>query len=435
MATNRTHTQRGARRRTPLFLLLPAALAALAVAAAGNETVRLYETSGTVARVRPTQRPTVEAAFPRESYRPGQVARLVLFSPARRVTMQIFRAGTEPGKIAPRDEMRGTAVSRVRKLGSTRAGRGVWLRVGDWPSGLYFVRLRGEGGKVGYAPFVVRPRALGEARVAVVLPTLTWQAYNFRDDDGDGGGDTWYADQREQAARLGRPFENRGVPPHYKYYDQPFLRWLHHTDRRVDYLAQADVEATNGRTLARAYDLLVFPGHHEYVTRREFDAVQRFRDLGGNLMFLSANNFYWRVDRRAGAIVRVEHWRDLGRPEAALIGVQYIGNDDGARRGPWIVRDTSEPWLFSGLDVRRGSRFANGGIEIDKTAPSSPRGTKVLAEIPNLLGPGMTGQMTYYETPRGAKVFAAGAFTLAGAVWWPDVKRLLENLWAELARG
>ena len=225
------------------------------------------------------------------------------------------------------------------------------------------------------------------------------------------------------------------MPPHYKYYDQPFLRWLHHTDRRVDYLAQADVEATNGRTLARAYDLLVFPGHHEYVTRREFDAVQRFRDLGGNLMFLSANNFYWRVDRRAGAIVRVEHWRDLGRPEAALIGVQYIGNDDGARRGPWIVRDTSEPWLFSGLDVRRGSRFANGGIEIDKTAPSSPRGTKVLAEIPNLLGPGMTGQMTYYETPRGAKVFAAGAFTLAGAVWWPDVKRLLENLWAELARG
>ena len=434
MATNRTDTSSGARRRTSLFLL-PAALAScVALAAAGASGDRPYETSGTVARVKPTQRPAVEAAFPRESYRPGQVARLVLFSAARRVTMQVFRAGTEPTRIAARDEMRGTTVSRLRRLGAVRRGNSVWLRVGDWPSGLYFVRLRAAGGKVGHAPFVVRPRRLGEAHVAVVLPTLTWQAYNFRDDDGDGDGDTWYADQTHKTARIGRPYENRGVPPHYKYYDQPFLRWLFRTERRVDYLAQADLEATNGRALARAYRLLVFPGHHEYVTRREYDAVERFRDLGGNLMFLSANNFYWRVDRRGSAIARVRHWRELGRPEAALIGVQYIGNDDGARRGPWIVRDVSEPWLFSGLDVRRGARFANGGIEIDKTAPSSPAGTKVLAEIPNLLGPGMTGQMTYYETARGAKVFAAGAFTLAGAVWWPEVKRLLENLWARLER-
>lgn len=36
--------------------------------------------------------------------------------------------------------------------------------------------------------------------------------------------------------------------------------------------------------------------------------------------------------------------------------------------------------------------------------------------------------MTYYETPRGAKVFAAGAFTLACSSWQPPVSRLIENL-------
>jgi hypothetical protein len=41
--------------------------------------------------------------------------------------------------------------------------------------------------------------------------------------------------------------------------------------------------------------------------------------------------------------------------------------------------------------------------------------------------------MTYYETKSGAKVFAAGAFTLAGSIWWPDVNRVLENLWTRLA--
>jgi hypothetical protein len=40
--------------------------------------------------------------------------------------------------------------------------------------------------------------------------------------------------------------------------------------------------------------------------------------------------------------------------------------------------------------------------------------------------------MTYYERG-GAKVFAAGAFTLAGSVWWPDVYQMMENLWARLA--
>jgi hypothetical protein len=42
--------------------------------------------------------------------------------------------------------------------------------------------------------------------------------------------------------------------------------------------------------------------------------------------------------------------------------------------------------------------------------------------------------MTYYETANGAKVFAAGAFTLAGAATWQPVERMLENLWTHLAR-
>ena len=45
----------------------------------------------------------------------------------------------------------------------------------------------------------------------------------------------------------------------------------------------------------------------------------------------------------------------------------------------------------------------------------------------------MTAQMSYYETPRGAMVFAAGAFTLAGSVAQPAVRQMLENLWSHMA--
>ena len=56
-----------------------------------------------------------------------------------------------------------------------------------------------------------------------------------------------------------------------------------------------------------------------------------------------------------------------------------------------------------------------------------------MAEIPDAVGSGLTAQMTYYETAAGARVFAAGAFTLAGRAYESGVRRLLENLWRRLA--
>jgi hypothetical protein len=58
---------------------------------------------------------------------------------------------------------------------------------------------------------------------------------------------------------------------------------------------------------------------------------------------------------------------------------------------------------------------------------NSPR-TRVVAEIPNIFGPGFSAQMSYYETRAGAKVFAARAFSIATAVWLAPVKQMVENL-------
>jgi hypothetical protein len=369
--------------------------------------------------------PSVEAAFQRESYRPGTVATLKIFNAARGITMQLFHVGPETVPTHGRNEMQGEAVGGVRAIGSSGGRRLVRVPVGDWPSGLYFARLAAADGRVGFAPFVVRPRRLGEHRVAIVLPTLTWQAYNLRD------GGSWYASWKVHTVRLGRPFLNRGVPYNFRSYDLPFLEWLARTGKDVDVLSDADLAAARtARVLARAYELVVFPGHHEYVTTREYDVVTGYRNLGGHLMFLSANNFFWQVVRHGGTITRTKQWRDLGRPEAALIGVQYRGNDSGTHRGPWIVRRSkADSWAFAGTTLEPGSDLSNGGIEIDKTSPASPKSTQVLAEIPNLFGPGFTAQMTYYETPAGAKVFAAGAFTLAGNVREPTVATVLENVW------
>src|SRR3954453_3059486 len=61
-----------------------------------------------------SHRPTVEAAFRLESYRPGDAARLTFFSPARGVSLQIVQAGTETHGAPSQDTMLGNPVTAKR---------------------------------------------------------------------------------------------------------------------------------------------------------------------------------------------------------------------------------------------------------------------------------------------------------------------------------
>src|SRR2546423_13618378 len=205
----------------------------------------------------------------------------------------------------------------IRMDGSCHRARPAIVRVaraGDWPSGLYFVRATAADGRVGYAPFIVRPRRLGTQRVAVVLATNTWAAYNFTDADGDGWGDSWYVTGKHRSVDLQRPFLDFGVPFRCHDWDLEFVAWLNRTGREVDFLSDDDLGAvTSGDELARRYDLVVFPGHEEYVTRHAYDVIERYRDVGGNLAFLAANNLYRRVDRVGERLLRPALWRERGR--------------------------------------------------------------------------------------------------------------------------
>ena len=104
---------------------------------------------------------------------------------------------------------------------------------------------------------------------------------------------------------------------------------------------------------------------------------------------VAANNFFWKVRREGRRLARVRLWRELGRPEAGLV---------------------------------------------DARAPASPTQTRLLASIPDLMGPGRSAEMTYYETPAGAKVFAAGSLNFAASIGEPVVSRLVENVWVRLSR-
>ena len=381
----------------------------------------------------------VDAAFAARTAKPGDTVDLYVRTDASQLTLQMMRSGPEQVPTYSNDDLHGVAIGAPMQVdwSAFRNHPGAFpVALGaDWPTGVYFARLDSDDGRFGFAPIVVHPPAPTQ-RVAVVLPTSTWQAYNFYDADGDGWGDTWYARWRTDFVDVTRPHPNRGIPYRYRSYDLGFQHWLAQTGKSVDMYGDEDLEAfASPDALRAAYDLIVFPGHTEYVTGRLYNLIQGYRDRGGNLMFLAANNFFRRIDRSGVRVKLIDEWRDLGRPESALLGNQYIASDRGQRHAPFTVSGADvAPWAFAGTGLGNGAQFGMYGIEIDARSPASPPGTQVLATIPDLFGPGRSAEMTYYEHASGAKVFSAGALNFGGQILlWPASAQLLQNIWQRLA--
>ncbi len=372
--------------------------------------------------------PEMTALFAQPSYAPGQVARLRIVAHVTRLTVQpiaAFSRSRNPRAPIANDPPVGPARTVAWHPGAGTLG----VRIGRWASGVYFVRVRSARREV-VAPVVVRPTHLGQASVAVVVPTYTWQAYNRR------AGETWYVCSCVHTVDLTRPYLDGGVPYNFGQYDRNFFRWLARSKLRVDVLADEDLNAiATGAALRQRYRMVVFESHGEYVTSHMYDITEQYRNLGGHLAFLSANDFFRDVVISGHAMTLIGAWRDLGRPEAALIGAQYI---DWYRRlyanQPYrVVGAHRVPWLFAGTGLEDGSLIPGYyGIEIDGTASASPPGTTVVATIPNIF-PGETADMTYYTTTSGAQVFDAGTINFGGAAANPYVARMLHNLWTHMS--
>jgi hypothetical protein len=377
----------------------------------------------------------VDATFENRSYAPGDTANLIVAASAGSLTVQLLHIGPEDQVIYSNDAVNGIPVGApitVDWHANTGAAATIPVPLGAWQSGVYFARLTADDGRVGYAPLVLRPSA-PTSRVAVVMPTNTWQTYNFYDGNGDGFGDSWYVSLATSKIELQRPHLHHGVPFRFRSYDLSFLRWLAHTGKSVDFYSDDDLATiASGDQLRASYDTIIFPGHHEYVTPHAFTIVERYRDLGGSLVFLSSNNFFRRVDTSGHTLKLIGLWRDLGRPEARLLGTQYRASDRGTHQHPYVVTAAGEStgWFLANTSLKAESAFGLYGIEVDSTTKASPPGTLVLAEIPNALGPGLTAQMTYYETAAGARVFSAGVLNFGGqSLLWPETTAMLENVW------
>jgi len=352
-------------------------------------------------------------------------------------SVDVFRMGLGDGR-------RVTGIARVRIAQQVSVGprladglvEETWpasavLHIGpDWRSGVYLAKLTGSSGGQSYVPFIVRETS--PQPLTVVVPTLTWQAYN-----DFGGSDLygWVDGPRERAFAVSfdRPFLREDGAALFFRLDFPLIVWLEDHGYTPGYVADLDLHRYP--TLATGAKTLVFSGHGEYWTRAMRDHVEAAAAGGTNLAFMAANQAFWQVRLEPSAsgawgrivvgyksavldplaavdpteaTVRFED-PPVNRPPSTLMGLEYGGVVEGIR--PMILADGIDTFAPD-LGFRPGQQLPGLIADEVDTAPVDFDGL-LLGATPVTVTR-RTGTVTatagLWIAPTGSRVFDAGTF-------------------------
>ena len=243
----------------------------------------------------------------------------------------------------------------------------------DTRSGVYAIRLRGDGAEE-YVPFFVRPSPSQERRhIALLFPTGSYLAYaNDRlpfdtpaaevlaghtpvvhPDDlqlqrhYDFGRSCYEVHPDGSGVVLSsrrRPIIN--MRPRYRAWfmtdavwqfpaDLCIVDWLDAKGYEYDVFTDEDLHR-DGADLLAPYEVVLTGSHPEYISTAELDALESYISRGGRLMYLGGNGFYWRVSYHPEKpyLMEVRRSENGSRPHEAWPGEQFHALS-GERCGLW----------------------------------------------------------------------------------------------------
>ncbi|MFE0423201.1 N,N-dimethylformamidase beta subunit family domain-containing protein [Streptomyces sp. NPDC058953] len=378
----------------------------------------------------------------------------ITVDPPRPFLVDVYRIGHYAGrgavKVATSPRLPGLVQPPPLAAGRTVSCHHWWLswrlRVpSSWAPGAHVAVLTTVDGHRTHIPFTVRDDR--PADLLLVIPDLTWQAYNLYPGDGsdgrtgaslhharDGDGRLLGEEHAATTVSFDRPYAGSGLPPLAGHaYDT--IRWAERYGYDLAYADGRDLHA--GRVDPTRYRGLVFPGRDEYWSVPMRRAAEAARDRGTSLVFLSAGTLSWQAElaasasgapdrlltcRRRRGPGRSALWREADRAEQLLLGIQYEGRVPEPY--PLVVRN-ADHWLWEATGAAEGDELP--GLvagEADRYFPRTalPEHLRriLLAHSPYTDAAGVRRhqETSLYRAPSGALVFASGTFA-----WPPALDR------------
>lgn len=341
--------------------------------------------------------PWIEGYCSHQSVAAGDELQIfVSTNPTRKYRLEIFRMGYYDGRgarlmqtLGPFDGItQPTPQPGEKNLHECRWEPSVRLTIPkDWLSGVYLGRLTtvpdgAEAYWQSYVVFIVRDDR--PAEILFQCSDNTWQAYNtwpnnyslYTHPKGVQG--PWADVSFDRP--YGREAQHQGVvndpltvgSGEFLPFEFPMAYWLEQHGYDVTYCSNSDLLQPDRGLKCKAF---VSIGHDEYWDLRQFRSVEKLRDEGVNLLFLSGNSICWvtpfrdsssgqanRIIYRGGPYgaenqyARERHeqfgpYEHRGPDEGLLMGARNIRPVNGG--GDWIVTKPDH-WIFAGTGVKQG---------------------------------------------------------------------------------
>lgn len=331
----------------------------------------------------------------------------------------------------------GPAIAKDTKLVTTPWSATTTVDTTDWPEGFYYLVLSGGAGRDHLLPLVVESESL-VGKAVLVMNDCTMQAYNR------WGGYSLYrgpnADYKERAYKVSfdRPYENH---QEFERRNAPMIRAaeaIQGHQLQLAYTTESRIGTSS--TLVPGPASIVFSGHSEYWSPSMRHNVEFARDAGSNVIFLGANNVYWRTRMEPSSLgadrimvcyreadldpVTANHpelsttmWRSKPHPEpeSALTGSMY---GDLRVTGAFTVSDPGF-FAFAGTGAKMGGTYPGliGGETdfvhevLDQVPVQNPKGLHIFAHSPaaGTHNPHGWADATFYAAASGAGVINMGS--------------------------
>lgn len=295
----------------------------------------------------------------------------------------------------------------------------------SYPTGIYEARFD-DGGRAGFAPFVVRNDKPTQG-LLIVAADMTWQAYNTW-----GGWSLYHGPDTSvyspgRQVSFDRPYDRDGKS-NFTVYDAGIVQTAESMGLNVNYTDDVYVDSVPSSLLG--HTSVIYDGHTEYWTANMYSASLSARDSGVNLIFLGANDAYWRV-RLEDNGRHVVCWKgDPGDPYAnnanlitnkwgedptpfnnsTLLGSLYAGILSKAV--PYIVQN-ADVWPLKGTGLKNGDTIAGVvGKEVETTDLGQAPAVQsfLTAKINNTEEPTPSRNvgLTYYTTASHSGIINVG---------------------------
>ncbi|MHB0991810.1 MAG: N,N-dimethylformamidase beta subunit family domain-containing protein [Burkholderiales bacterium] len=205
-----------------------------------------------------------------------------------------------------------------------------WEIPSDFTSASYAAKLTSSEGDEDYIPFFVVPR-LGTptARIAVMMPTISYMAYANEHLASNAGGaellvyrvpimqhqNMFLSEHREYGGSIydthtdgsGLCLSSRLRPilsmrPKYDHFlsqapwqypaDLHLIYWLEVNGYNYDVITDEDV-SYDGLARLKGYNVVITGSHPEHNSGPQLDALHNYTQQGGRIMYMGADGWYW----------------------------------------------------------------------------------------------------------------------------------------------